>query len=642
MARDLVLEIVEQVRGNALSQAAGDLDKVAGSTDKAAGAAKDYTGELKSLDTQITSTKLKIQQLGAEFVSTKDKATGKELRGERSLLAQLEKIRKELEQATPGLAESAAAAGANAGGGFLSGFFDTVGSLPAKLRGTALIAATVAVAAASPIIGASIAGAVVGAVGAGGLAGGIGAASRDAGVRAAASDFGKAVSDEFFAGGDSFVEPVKESLDILKQGFADLDLGSSWERIAPFVTRVADGIAGLGREFMPGFNRALDVAGPGLAVLGAKLPEIGAALGDMTATIAESEGSLEGLIFILDATASALEFAGDFVGFFSDRFDDLLKVSAGLSGVLEDLPVPELQRLFGMPGFAEWNDKWEDMLNVSQGAFTNLEGITRLGTRVTAGLYEQGDAAHALAAAVREMHEEYSEYLGIQMSVDDANRRVSQGLLDLNKALKENGKDWRDTTEAGLANRAALSAQVDALIRQRQANIDAGMSATDATTKFQAELEALAKLAEKAGISKAALQDLVGDYYIKMHVGVDTGADTYNRALANAIAGRSRISGFQHGGDPPMGEPFWVGEGGRPELMVLSPRPHVFSHQESRAMVSQSKASANETAQALAVITEMLKELKARPPTVINVNAPEGTSPRELSAMVSREQAWTR
>src|SRR5687768_14949820 len=99
MARDLVLEIVEQVRGNALGKAADDLDKVADRTDKAADSAKDYTGTLKSLDGQITSTRLKIQELGAEFAATNDKVTGKDLKKERSLLSQLEKIRKELEQA---------------------------------------------------------------------------------------------------------------------------------------------------------------------------------------------------------------------------------------------------------------------------------------------------------------------------------------------------------------------------------------------------------------------------------------------------------------------------------------------------------------------------------------------------------------
>lgn len=104
MARDLVLEVIEQVRGNALGEAAKDLDQVASKTDIAAGSARDYSAELKSLDTQISATRLKIRDLGAEFATTNEKATSKELGGERSLLRQLERIRKELEDAAPDLA----------------------------------------------------------------------------------------------------------------------------------------------------------------------------------------------------------------------------------------------------------------------------------------------------------------------------------------------------------------------------------------------------------------------------------------------------------------------------------------------------------------------------------------------------------
>lgn len=648
MPRDLVLQVIEQVRGNALDETAKDLDKLAGRTDDAAGSAKDYSATLKELEARIASTRLKIQDLGAEFVATSEKATGKELSGERSLLRQLEKIRKELEEAAPDLAPAGAvigaAMGARAGEGFAGSFFDSVGSLPSKLRGSLLVAAAGAAAATAPLLGASIAGAVTGTVGVGGIAGGIAAASKDPAVRAAAAAFGEDISAEFFSGGQAFVGPTIESLAILEQAFKDMDLGDSWERVAPFVTRIAEGIAGMGTKFMPGFNRALDAAGPALEILADRLPGIGDALGDMIGDISESEGALEGWIFVLRLVESTIRVAGSTITWLSNRFHDLVSTAIAVTGVMEDLPIFKLQELAGID-MSELNDKLEALRAQSEGAKGGLDGLTDAGKKTTFGMYEQGNAAHALADAVRRLHDEYSDYLGIQMGVDQANRRVAESLLDLKKTLRENGNEWRDNTEEGLENRAMLSAMVAALIQQRDESIAAGranqaggLSATDATTRFEAELDALRRLAVAAGISKEVLQDLVGDYYIRVHV--TTGETTYSNALARAISGQSRISGFQHGGDPPIGDAFWVGEAGA-ELMRLSPRPHIYSHQESKAMMSSSASTARETAQTLATIVLLLKDLTKRPAaSTINVYAPPGMSPQELSAVVSREQAW--
>lgn len=485
-----------------------------------------------------------------------------------------------------------------------------------------------------------LAGAVTGAVGVGGIAGGIAAASRDPGVRAAASEFGKSISDEFFAGGQAFVNPTIESLGILEQAFRDMDLGDSWERVAPFVTRVAEGIAGMGTRFMPGFNRALEASGPALELLAQELPEIGDALGNMLADFAESEGTLEGWHLLLGTVTAVIRSTGVVVKFLGDEFHRSLEImrefsdaALAVSGALEDIPGNEVWRRI--------NNGLEEVRGTSHKAQRGMEGMDNATRKTTFGFFEQGDAAHALADAVRRLHDEYSDYLGVQMSVDQANRRVQEGLLKLRETLRENGRDWRANTEAGLENRAALSSQVEALIRQRQANIDAGMSASDATTRFEAELDALRKLAIAAGISKEALQDLVGDYFVRVNV-TTTGDAAYRAAIARAISGNDRISGFQHGGDPPIGEPFWVGEGGRPELMVLTPRPHVFSHQQSQSMAAGGVATARQTAEALAEISQTLKRLEQRQPTVINVNAPEGMSPRELAAVVDREMAWNR
>lgn len=602
MARDLVLEVIEQVRGNALGEAAKDLDKVAGSTDKAAGKARDYTGNLKQLDTQIEATRSKIRALGVEFIETQDKMTGKDLRSERGLLRQLERIRKELGDA-----------GGDGGKAFGASFLSGIGALPSQLRGVLIVSIVGAAVTLAPVIGAMVSGAVIGAVGAGGIAGGIAAASRDPRVREAAGGFAEAMGDEFFSGGGAFVQPIIESLDILHDRFVGLDLGDSWQRVAPYVTELASGIAGLADRFLPGFNRALDAAGPALSILAQELPEIGDAFSDMLIDISDSEGTLEGFAYTLEVVEAVIRTTGAVLGWLGDRFHDAVRFAAWFSGVLEDIPLPWLGDHMG-----EINNKFEEILNSSK--------------RSSGGLFEHGGQVERLGRQYQELTHTFEDYLGVQLGVDQANQRVSEGLLRLREALRENGKDWRTTTEAGLANRQALISQVQALIQQREATIAAGGSAADATAKFEEQLRALEQLAIKAGISRDALRDLVGDYHVQVYV----------NGLP-AVAGGTRRGGrfleFAHGGEPPAGEPFWVGESGR-ELMQLSPRPHVFSHQESESMAAASSQASQQLAQALADIVQLLRLLRTRQPATVNVYPTEGQSPREVAAVVSRELAW--
>lgn len=623
MARDLVLEVVEQVRGNALDAAARDLDVVASKTDHAAGSARDYSTDLKKLETQIDATKAKIRSLGAEFVSTHEKTVRSELRGERSLLGQLEKIRKELEDAGPGgLGLGSAlgeAVGTRAGKGFVTSFMDGVQELPSMLRGTLIGAVIVGAISAAPMLGAVIAGAVVGTVGVGGLVGGIAAASRDPGVRSAASDFGKVVSGEFFGGGEAFVEPTIKSLAILQDAFTDLDLGSSWAKVAPYVTKVAEGIAGLGERFMPGFNRALEASGPALEVLAEQLPEIGGALSDMLIDVSESKGSLEGWMFLLKTIVSTIKFTGEALGWLGDRFYEQIRIL--------DIWTGGLAKLVDIPVVSDL-DKW-------------LTEVANAENRAAMGTKTYGAAVSQLNLSYLDLIDTYNDYLGMQLNVDEANQRAAESLLRFRQSLKENGKDWRTTTEEGLANRGMLLSLVQAYMQMRDANIANGQATSKANAQFQAQLDMLRQLAAQGGATKQVLDDLVGDYNINVHINAELAKALQGKGASAKAARIGDLLGFAGGGDPPTNDMFWVGEQGA-ELMRLGPKPHVYSHQESQAMAAGGGTSMRQVAETLAQIVTMLQILEKRQPTVINVNATERQSPKELAAAVQREMNWTR
>src|SRR6185503_4359009 len=224
-----------------------------------------------------------IRNLGEEFDRTGDTSLFGDLRKERARLRELERIAKE--------------AGQGASKAFGGGMLDFGGSgirpVHAALGGLVAFAA-----AAAPTIGAMIAGAVTGAVGLGGIAGGIFAASRDPGVERAWQQFASNVSSKFFQMGSNFAEPLVNAAGTMERAFDNLDLKGLFDKAAPYIDDLSEGLAGFAKNLGIGLSKAMDVAGPALEILGRELPDIGDALGYMFSKMAESKGTLQGFLFL--------------------------------------------------------------------------------------------------------------------------------------------------------------------------------------------------------------------------------------------------------------------------------------------------------------------------------------------------------
>lgn len=567
--KDIKINVIidEDVRGarkatKALAETRKEADKVDDQFKKTARSAEDLNLELDKL----TKQRARAIEIGD---TDQRNSINRQIR-------YLRQLKKELAEAAP------------SGGGLDIGGMFKGGGTPALIGGIGAV-----VVAALPALGAMIGGAISGAVVTLGIGGGIAAATKDAGVRAAAKDFGQTVSREFFASGDSFVEPVKQSLGILKRDFQSLDLAGTFERAAPYVTEFAGGIGDLAQRFMPGFNKAMDRAGPFVEELADGLGDMGGALGQMIDDMSSSEGAVEGLELLFRLLNGTLVGLGKTVNFLSDAWDLYTDVMAEVSGFMEDVPAwlqGPMQQFW-----QQTNDTMESMNRAGKDA---AEGIDAVGS--SAG--SAAGPANDLAAALRGVNTEFDKYFGLESAMDDTTIAMKKGFLELGETLKENGKDWSDNTEAGLENQAALRDQIKLIKDKRDAEIAASDGSVAAINeinrKYNENIEKLEKMATQAGITKAMFENLAGSYKVVWNVttigqspkfpGMMVGSATVT--VGKDGVGSGKMKEFASGGSTPAGEIYKVH---KDELLFSSRSHYVATAAQSRAIQSSGPAGSN-------------------------------------------------
>lgn len=594
---DLELEIVSTADSRGLTQAARDTDKLRGSTDKLGHEFHDTAMDSKELEQRVRGLRASVQSLGGEFARTGGLSVKRDLGAQRAMLREFERIAKENKGTPLGVTLGSAlgtTAGRNAGRSFMSSFVEGIGQVPAKLRGSAIVLGVGIVAALAPAIGAGVAGLVTGAVGVGGIAGGIAASARDPQVKRAWRAFADTAKLEFFSVGSDFADETVKALGILQQAFRDLDLDESFERAAPHVGKLAKGIAALATNFMPGFNRALDRSGPALSVVERGLGDIGTALGDFVGDVAESEGALQGLAFAFNIVTGSITALNTVTTFLSDHYTDVISAGERWTEILQHAE-PVLKVLFPLmevfgSDLGRLNDEFERAAGLAQvsndpvGRFKQQMGAAALGVidlatglaqklpfsadRATEALDRQRMSAMELWQQYRLLSDAFGEFVGLQLSQDQATLRVQRSLFDFKETLKETGKDFRTTTEAGLRNRQLAIDLVAAWDSQREANINAGMDAGTATDQFLSQVDSLSKMAGKSKDAKKFLDELAGKYRVQVFFDVINEAVAMAASAAGAIL--KKVFKFQGGGTTPAFAPFQVHDG----EMMFSDRQH--------------------------------------------------------------------
>ena len=524
---------------------------------------------LKLLEARIISTKALVHDLGVEFAATGDKATGKELGSQRSLLGRMNRLRDEL-VASMQVVPEAAAAGVKAGSSFASSFGGILDGAGSPIKAGLIAGVLLAAAEVAPGLGAMLAGGITGAVGTGAIAAGIFAASKDERVRAAARAMGTSISGEFFASGGAFVQPTIDSLNLLERRFRSLDLGDALAKAAPTVKIIATGIADLATNVMPGLNAMLDRMGPFANVAAEGIGELGGAIGSFLDDVSSSEGAVMGLEAAFKLVSGTIVILGNGLNILSDIFDGFVQSQIAIYAVIEGLA-----RGLGQNDIADFAARiratFEDLKSNAPPVAEALDGVGQAAKRYSESALHAALRTGDLSTAWDIMH-------GKMLSADEALLAARQAVDAVKSAFEDGTRAVEGNSTAVLENRVSLerAAQQASAAAQRYYELhvatDGVASATAGANKIMQDQRVAAENATGAtGKQKDAVHRLADELfklpnYVPVKIDVVTFYSTVGRVAAAAA---KVIGGFGRAEGGPVGPgSYLVGEK-QPEILTL-------------------------------------------------------------------------
>lgn len=477
------------------AQAGRAAEKMAAGERAAKAETQQLDRELGQLDRQIEATTLHLKTLGRQFAETGDKGLLKQIRAERSMLRQLQKIRESLGPDTPEIGILRAGRG--------PGLRDLLGALPAQLKGAAIAAAVSAAVVAAPALGAAIAGAVVGGVGLGGIVGGVALAAQDDRVRVAGSQLGKNLLADLQQSASPMIQPLLRSFEELEVTGASFTamLSRGFTRLAPLIGPLTKGIDGLVRNLGPGLEDTFEAARPAIRALSNELPEIGRALSDMLSTISQGDRATQGLVAMLHATEALIRATGDFIGFLEFEFDLLVDLGAKLDEFKEG-PLGFLTATVFGPATNYLSDEATNIKDSVERAKDSTNDWND-------SLRDLRDTTAAQAAQLKTLNDAIDGYLDRTMNVREAQLRLKRQWDDTVETLREGKRTLDLNTEAGQDNMDALYQWIRAAQSARDAEYAKTGSLDAANRSYDAQLGRLRDLAVKLGFSKTKVDELV-------------------------------------------------------------------------------------------------------------------------------------
>ncbi len=199
------------------------------------------------------------------------------------------------------------------------------------------------------------------------------------------------------------------------------------------------------------------------------------------------------------------------------------------------------------------------------------------------------------------------------MKSDLAVLHFDESLTHIRDTFKQNGKALDIMTAKGQANREAVLASVQANIDQYDAMIASGMSAKDAADSYNLNTTALEKQLKKAGLTKDAIDGLIGKYKnVPTKVNTVIAMEGLTKAIEDLNTTLELINGLSktvtihvhtvYGPGPSKpsakatggvaGGLTWIGEQGA-ELARLPQGTTVYPHGQSMAMAAQHGGGGN-------------------------------------------------
>jgi TP901 family phage tail tape measure protein len=144
-----------------------------------------------------------------------------------------------------------------------------------------------------------------------------------------------------------------------------------------------------------------------------------------------------------------------------------------------------------------------------------------------------GGSAKEAADQVQALKDAFDRLFGIQMSMDEATLRYKQGIIDLNKELKDGAHSISLNTEEGLKNRAAVLASIQDIKALRDARIEHGVSLDAANAAYARDIKGLQASMRAAHFTEKQINELTAAY-----LGIPAKANTEVKAPGATTAKR--------------------------------------------------------------------------------------------------------
>jgi len=387
----------------------------------------------------------------------------------------------------------------------------------------------------------------------------------------------------------------------------------TFKNAAPHVNILANGLTGLVKGVMPGFNTAIGRSGPVIRSLSNAMGSLGDAAGDALTSMSEDA---DGAAASIDGLSSVVNF----------MVRDLGSAAGDMNTIMSDIKYEfESARHEGV-GFFDWLSKFDG------GPLGNWAEDTEDKLRTMGGaLSKDADHARTFGRELRHgtdglegFNDALAEMNSLALKAADADIALEQAIDDASDALKDNGKTLDLNSQKGRNNKSALLDIANAAINAATSVRKMGGDQAAATRRLEDGYDAFVKAARGAGMTKTAADKLARSYGLlpkskstsikapgatKAKKQVDNLRGSINRLKGKDVfitthlvtkgggAGSTigqhamamgGISAAQTGG--PRRGLTWVGERG-PELMETSPGQRVWSAQDSARMAATGAGS---------------------------------------------------
>lgn len=347
-------------------------------------------------------------------------------------------------------------------------------------------ALAVGIAAASPVIGATISAAVIGGVGVGGVIGGLLLVKDDPRIQAAGKGLATNLLGSLKEDAGSFIDPVLRNIAKVEARFTTFNsrisgiFGNASHFLDPLVDGALDGIEGILR----GVDKVTAKAQPVMDALGKSFGIVGDSVGDALSIISGgSDEAASALTNLAKATGAVIEGTAYVVRGFTELY-----------GVVSYIPGKIIDARNAMARWAGIEAYTADQSETASSAVT----------KVFAAIKATGDKASAATEPLATFTDRVNGLSSAGQSLYNSTTNVGEAIDRFKASLKANGKTLDENTEKGRNNRTALSNLAKSYTDQYNAVVAVNGEGRKSNAVAAQNRAAFIRLATQMGVSRTA------------------------------------------------------------------------------------------------------------------------------------------